>query len=80
MKRTEHATRRRAKARSRLYRVRRANDHTLQSLAAAAGLTAHQVWRIENGLQTPDWPQAARLAAALNTTPDDLWPVQEQVA
>jgi transcriptional regulator with XRE-family HTH domain len=49
-------------------------------LAADAGLSRGQVWRIETGRSAPSDSARIRIAAALNTTPADLFTYDEAAA
>jgi transcriptional regulator with XRE-family HTH domain len=45
-----------------------------RDLAKAAGITADRYWRIENDHATPTPDEVNALAAALDTTPAELFP------
>lgn len=59
---------------------RRLLDLTQAQVAEAAGVARRTIFDLEHG-QTPMWPTAARVAAAVGSTPAELWPLhREEVA
>lgn len=52
--------------------LRNSRGWSIEYLAAEAGLHTTSVSRIENGLQTPGWDSAAKLAATLEIDLGDL--------
>jgi transcriptional regulator with XRE-family HTH domain len=64
---------------SRTRRVHRVSVGLSQAaVAAAVGVSQSHYSQIELGRITPDAELAAKIAAALNTTPDKLFPAQQQ--
>lgn len=55
-------------------RIRRAELRTTQmQLAVKTRINATKVWKIENGYAEPTVAERAAIAAALQTTEDEIW-------
>jgi putative transcriptional regulator len=59
---------------SRLSRIRKAQGVRREKIAADAGISVQYLWALERGKHQPSLDVARRLAAALNTTVDQLFP------
>jgi transcriptional regulator with XRE-family HTH domain len=58
----------------RLREIRRARGMSLDGLARMTGLSVKTIWRAEAGVTTPAADTRRRLAWALGTTVDELFP------